>query len=213
MSSSLRLDPNLWKDKDSSKTALVLSAVLFIGALGAGFASKSDSLLDMINDGATLAVAPVDPTQLPPLEIELTEPPPPPPPEPAPEFIKPEEIPKVVEIPKPVPEPVKPVPVPKAAPVQTPAPKVQYAAAPVVMGNKNFPRPLYPMEAKIRKFEGTVVVAIEVVAGKIASVYVVSSSGYGLLDSSSVSFIKRNWKFPDGTTRNVTVPVQYSLDT
>ena len=128
---------------------------------------------------------------------------PPPPPEAEPEFEKPEEVPKVVEAPKP--KPVELPPPPKAAPVPAAAPKVQYAASPVVMGNKNFPRPLYPMEAKVRKYQGTVMVGIEVVAGRIASVYVVSSSGYGILDNSSVSFIKKNWKFPEGTTRNVTV--------
>jgi len=207
MSSSVRLDSRQWKEPDSWKVALALSVVLYAGVLAAGFASKSDSLLDMIRDGATLAVDRVEP-EIQPLEIELAEPPPPPPPEAPPEFIKPEEVPKVVEIPKPKPVPVV---IPQPKPTPAPAPKIQYAASPIVMGNRNFPRPLYPMEAKIRRFEGTVVIGIEVVEGKISSVYVVSSSGFAILDSSTTSFIRKNWKFPEGTTRNVTVPVQFSL--
>ncbi len=147
----------------------------------------------------------------PPPEIAQTAPPEaviPPPPLPVP--------------PAPVPEPAPPTPpspvVAEADPAPQPAPSsgtapVQEAFAPseVVIGNRDFPKPPYPYEAKLRHLQGTVVVSLSVVDGRIVDAAVERSSGSGLLDRTAVTWIRKKWRFPAEVTRSLTQPIAFEL--
>jgi len=128
------------------------------------------------------------------------------------------------------PPPPQPDPVPAPAPPQAvAAPVAPAATAPsenaaaadsqiplapssiVVLGNKDFPKPPYPYEARLQHMEGTVAVQLEVVAGQLAGVEIASSSGHPLLDRSAVAWIRTHWKFPADVTRTLTQPIQFQL--
>lgn len=182
---------------------ILIAVGLNIAIVAIGFYSPKNTLLELISQGEQLAnAAPsVEEARQ---EVELVDLAPPPPPEATPEFIKPEEKPKVAEV-KPV---VQPKPIVHAPPQQA---SLKFAASSVVIGNKNFPKPLYPYVARLKKFQGTVMVGISVVSGRVVSAEVQSSSGYGVLDVAASSWIRERWSFPEGTTTTITIPVKYEL--
>ncbi len=177
--------------------------------------------------------------------IELTPPPEPvpvvnsnpDPPEPPPEIVpepiveeplppepEPDPIPEPTVAPKPIkkpeiPKPVaKPAPAPKtpriSKPVPTkPAPVFSEARADT---SKNRP-PRYPDIARRNGWEGRCIVRVRVSSsGRVLSVSIQQSSGYGVLDQAALQTV-RGWKFHarksggstvDGT---VEVPVNFSL--
>jgi len=167
------------------------------------------------------------PEILPP-EPEPPEPEPEPEPEPVEEILVAEasELPPApVATPTPHPTPVPtPTPLKKPAPPQTkPAPPRQERVAPsgaVVVARPNAPRnrpPAYPEHARRQGWEGQVLVRASVDAnGRVSSVTVVRSSGYGILDQAALRAV-RGWTFHPQTVGGeprasaVEVPVNFSL--
>ena len=77
--------------------------------------------------------------------------------------------------------------------------------------------PIYPMAARIRGYEGLVLVAAEISTdGSVRSVRVEKSSGYAMLDRSALEAVK-TWTFQPGTKMGqpvvmwVKVPVKFML--
>ena len=189
--------------RDGWAAPLLIALGLHFALVAGGLLSRHDTLLDLIAQGEVQAVAPVDQKPLEQeVELDFT---PPPPPEPNPDFIKPEEVrPKLVQEEPPKPKPVE-------APKPQAAPQMNFAPSGVVIGDKNFPKPPYPYDAKAKRFQGTVLVTLDIVDGIIVSAEVASSSGYGILDSSAAQWIRQKWHFPPGTTRVLTQPVKFEL--
>ncbi|PAW79966.1 MAG: hypothetical protein B9S32_01160 [Verrucomicrobia bacterium Tous-C9LFEB] len=181
--------------------AVGLNVVIF----AVGFYSPKNTLLELISQGEQLANAAPSVEEMTRQEVEIVDLAPPPPPEANPEFIKPEEKPKIAEVkPEPKPRPVVQQP-------RTEQASLKFAASNVVIGNKNFPKPLYPYVARVKRFQGTVMVGISVIGGRVVSAEVQSSSGYGVLDVAASSWIREKWNFPEGTTTTITIPVKYEL--
>ncbi|XHR29224.1 MAG: TonB family protein [Chthoniobacteraceae bacterium] len=206
-----------------------------------GFYRPHDTLLDLIAHGAQEENNPppledaVEVVQEPVVEKEVPEPPA----EANPEFIQPVEIPKVAEAPKAEPTPTPeatPAPTPVVAKTQPPpaatakphvatVPKQRpanpsvgtgngdpnFAPQSVVVGNKDFPKPPYPAEARMHRFQGVVVLAIHVVNGEVSDVSVQSSSGFGVLDASASRWVQTRWRFPKGLTRLFSQKLNYAL--
>ncbi len=79
------------------------------------------------------------------------------------------------------------------------------------------PIPEYPTVAKRRHWEGIVTLSVEVTArGTVASIQLLESSGYDILDKTAVQAVK-TWRFLAGTVNGkpisskVTVPVHFTL--
>jgi TonB family protein len=141
---------------------------------------------------------------------------PPPPPTDNPEFIKQVELPK----PEVVPPPPIPVPQPKPVVVNKPrftAPKAtgsgeSATVSRLVVGTSGFPQPGYPYQAQQRHLTGTVSVSIVFdSSGSVSDVEVTSSSGVGILDSATVSFIQQHWHNESFAGRHASVPVEYRM--
>lgn len=162
-------------------------------------------------------VEPVKPPE-PPAPVQETPKPPPPAPKPKPQPPAPKPKPPVARS--------TPAPRPAARPAAVaggtgPAtstgtnPRGQgnpnFAPSDLVVGNKNFPRPPYPAEARRQRLEGAVTFNIRVSGGKVTGVTVVRSSGHAVLDSSASRFIRANWKFPAGVTRTFTQRLQFGI--
>ncbi len=187
--------------RDGWKVPVAIAVGLHVVLLVAGYFSSHDTLLDLIAKGETEAVAPVDPQPV--QEVDLVDLTPPPPPELNPDFVTPQDT---------VKEPTPPAPKPRPQVNAPPAPKqIQFAASNVVIGDKNFPKPPYPYEAKVKRFQGTVVISLSIVDGNIVSEDVTNSSGYGILDEAATNFIRQAWHFPPSMTRNFSLPVQFQL--
>jgi TonB family protein len=186
------------------RTPILIAIGINLAIFLAGYYSPKSTLLELMSNGEQLAnFAPsVEEYRQ---EVEIVDLAPPPPPEDRPEFIKPEEKPKVAEAPKPTP---KPKPVVQSQPQ---APASAYASSSFVSGNKNCPKPPYPYLARQRHYQGTVMVALSVVAGHVVSADVQSSSGYGVLDSHAASWIRQRWTFPESITASVVVPIKFEL--
>ena len=78
--------------------------------------------------------------------------------------------------------------------------------------------PTYPQGAIIRRFEGTVVLRLEITPeGRVGGLEVVSSSGHAILDAAAARAI-RAWRFAPATRAGravavtVRLPVRFSLD-
>lgn len=78
-------------------------------------------------------------------------------------------------------------------------------------------RPAYPVMARMRGQEGTVLLTVEVLAdGRTGDIRIKQSSGYNMLDHSALN-AARSWRFEPARTRNmplamaVDVPVRFSL--
>ncbi|MFT3991389.1 MAG: TonB family protein [Luteolibacter sp.] len=87
----------------------------------------------------------------------------------------------------------------------------EFAPSDLVVGNKNFPKPPYPIEARRKGLQGSVLLKISVASGRISNVVVIKSSGHPLLDNHASRFVKANWKFPAGLTRSLTQQLQFNL--
>jgi protein TonB len=80
------------------------------------------------------------------------------------------------------------------------------------------PKPTYPMIARRRGYEGTVVLMVEVLSdGRVGSVKLEKSSGYSCLDKSALKAVKK-WMFIPGRkgdtpiTMWVSVPIKFELE-
>ena len=82
----------------------------------------------------------------------------------------------------------------------------------------NNPAPRYPFEARIRGWQGTVLVqALVAPSGKVASLQVSRSSGYPLLDGAALAAL-RKWQFIPArkagrmVASQVEIPITFKLD-
>lgn len=165
------------------------------------------------------------------------EPPPEPMPEPppvVPEFVKPEEKPPPAT-PPPKPATPKPTATPKAAKPSTPGPRPTAPgsgdnpdpnAKPGLRGSPNGvaggrggsagdftsrPNPSYDNLALQRRYEGQGRAKIVFENGRILDVEIVSSTGVSYLDTSSVRWIKANWRVKAGASGTVSLPIIWKL--
>ena len=173
--------------------------------------------------------APPAPAPPPPV-IETPPPPPPPKPEPPPK-------PKPKPVPKPKPKPVpKPAPEPPPAPVESapaaptpspsapasaqsaapaapsaataPAPREAVYVAPVPVGKV---QPNFPLLARRRGWEGTVVVRFQVdTEGEVTKVEIAESSGRSILDEEAIRAVKRR-PFKPATRDGVPVTAEHTI--
>ena len=129
---------------------------------------------------------------------------------------KPKTIEKVVDTPSPTPAPVQQAPVTNAnaatSGTATPAPVKSVAPAPETFekagynsANLNNPPTRYPAIARQRRWVGTVLLEVHVLAnGSPSEVKVVKSSGHELLDDAAVEQLK-TWSFTPARRGNKTV--------
>lgn len=176
------------------------------------------------------AAKPVEPPQVPPIEVVLTppevppviEPPPPPPPEPEPPKPK-------LEQPKPKPKPVIPKPDPVIpAPPPPPPPPVAAEPAPAkpqpVTAAKAYanylsnPPPKYPSLAMRRGWEGTVWLKVLVQPdGSPKTIELHKSSGKPVLDQAALDVVKQ-WRFVPAKRGDTPVagwvrfPIEFNLE-
>jgi TonB family protein len=74
------------------------------------------------------------------------------------------------------------------------------------------PAPSYPPPSMQRGEQGTVILSvISDAEGNSASVKIMQSSGYQLLDSAAVETVRSKWLFPRGAQRTNTVPIIFDL--
>ena len=80
------------------------------------------------------------------------------------------------------------------------------------------PRPVYPIIARVRGYEGVVLISAEVLAdGRVGHVKVKRSSGYSILDQSALNAV-RKWMFEPAKKMNtplsmyVDIPLRFSLN-
>lgn len=175
--------------------------VVIIGIIALIFHVKS--LRDLMLQGGSIEMHAAPPEEK--IEVFLKDELPPPPPVVNPEFIR--------QIVKPPPKPVvveKPKPKPQPTPTVS-APKVQMESR-LVVGTSGLPRPGYPIKAKLMHIQGTVMISVSFdSSGKAVGAEVVSSSGSGLLDGPTCSFILEHWTNAAFAGRTETVPVEYNL--
>ncbi len=76
------------------------------------------------------------------------------------------------------------------------------------------PQPPYPKMAQEEGQQGTVVLSLTVDGtGVVAAIEVKESSGYPMLDRSTLEYVKRHWIFPPGGgTRMYEAPIKYVLN-
>jgi protein TonB len=82
----------------------------------------------------------------------------------------------------------------------------------------NAARPAYPLMARMRGYEGVVLLAVEVLTdGRPGEVWIKKSSGYALLDQSALNAV-RAWRFEPARARDVPqamtvdIPVRFALN-
>jgi len=177
--------------------------VVIIGIIALIFHVKS--LRDLMLQGGSVEMHSPPPEER--IDVFLKDELPPPPPTPTPEFIR--------VIVKPPPKPVvveKPKPKPQPTPEVVAAPKVQMESR-LVVGTSGLPHPGYPTRAKLMHIAGTVVISVTFDStGRAVGADVVSSSGSGMLDDPTCSFILGNWRNEAFAGRTETVPVEYNLE-
>jgi protein TonB len=83
---------------------------------------------------------------------------------------------------------------------------------------KENPTPVYPMQAKKRGYEGTVILEVLVTKeGKAGKISIFQSSRYSLLDESAISSVKK-WRFEPGKRGDekvdmpVKIPIRFKLE-
>ena len=74
------------------------------------------------------------------------------------------------------------------------------------------PRPEYPYEARRQKItgDGTVVITVDPVTGRVTGVFMSKTTGSPFLDSAAIAGFKR-WRFRPGAASSVTFPVTFTL--
>lgn len=97
-----------------------------------------------------------------------------------------------------------------------PVSKIVKEAVPLYKEN---PAPGYPMQAKKRGYEGTVILEVIVTKeGKAGKISIFQSSRYSLLDEAAVSSVKK-WRFESGKRGDekvdmpVKIPIRFQLET
>jgi TonB family protein len=195
-------------ERNYAKEAIGLSlgahvlVVVIIAIIALIFHVKS--LRDLMLQGGSIEMHAPPPEEK--IEVFLKDVLPPPPPVATPEFVR--------EIVKPPPKPVvveKPKPKPVPTPVAVATPHVQMESR-LVVGTSGLPHPGYPTRAKLMHISGTVMISVSFDStGKAVSADVVSSSGSGMLDQPTRSFILENWRNEAFAGKTETVPIQYTL--
>jgi TonB family protein len=180
-----------------------LLVVVIIGIIALIFHVKS--LRDLMLQGGSIEMHATPPEEH--IEVMLKDLlPPPPPPTPTPEFIRKivKPPPKVIVVEKPKP---KPHPAPSVA-----APTKVEAESRFVVGTSGLPQPGYPTRAKLMHISGTVLISVSFdSSGRAVGADVVNSSGAGILDENTRSFILQNWRDEAFAGKTETVPVEYNL--
>jgi TonB family protein len=73
------------------------------------------------------------------------------------------------------------------------------------------PKPLYPEEAKKKRYEGEVVLRVEVlISGRVGQIEIKKSSGYELLDRSALTAV-RQWRFLPAKKDEVPIPLWVNI--
>ena len=101
-----------------------------------------------------------------------------------------------------------------SAPATTPAPPPLIEARPLYKEN---PTPRYPDTARLRGYEGTVILEVLVdPSGRVGNLNIYKSSGYFILDRAAKASVK-NWQFKPGRKGNtpiamwVRIPIRFQL--
>jgi TonB family protein len=186
----------------SVSVGLHVFVVILIGVIALIF--HINSLRDLMLKGGTIEQHVAPPEQK--IEVFLKDELPPPPPLPTPEFIrqivKPPPKPVVIEKPKPKPQPTPPAEAPSRTDMESR----------LVVGTSGLPHPTYPTRAKLMHLQGTVMISVTFDStGRVSNAEIVSSSGSGLLDEPTRSFILENWNKESFAGKTETVPVEYTL--
>ena len=112
---------------------------------------------------------------------------------------------------------VAPTLMPMAVPLPKVVPRTE-APAPSQLNNTGTggerPYPPYPPAALERRQQGTVVLLMDVDAsGTITTIDIKASSGYAILDHSTLEFVQKHWKVPPGPgSRTFEASVRYVLE-
>ena len=79
-------------------------------------------------------------------------------------------------------------------------------------GKGKFPAPPYPTFARGAGMQGTVRLSISVgPSGAVEGVSVIGSTGFSALDEYAASWVRRNWRWPGGTSNRYTLPLTFRL--
>ena len=79
-------------------------------------------------------------------------------------------------------------------------------------GKGTFPQPSYPDFARSAGMQGTVRLSISVgPSGAVDGVTVIGSTGFSALDEYAASHVRRNWRWPAGTSHRYTLPLTFRL--
>jgi len=73
-------------------------------------------------------------------------------------------------------------------------------------------RPLYPVEARSKRFTGAGIVLVDVdqTTGAVTSARMLRSTGHQILDDAALTAF-RQWRFRPGTVREVRIPITYTM--
>ncbi|HRH95507.1 MAG TPA: TonB family protein [Prosthecobacter sp.] len=79
-------------------------------------------------------------------------------------------------------------------------------------GRGKFPSPPYPTFARSAGMQGTVRLSISVgPSGAVEGVTVMGSTGFSALDEYAASWVRRNWRWPGGSSNRYTLPLTFRL--
>lgn len=207
--------PQFYKPAPKWQIFAALGGALFIEFAAIGVASLHRKEVippepQLIQQAVDVALVPEDPQPTPPPEQD-EPPPPPPPPDQPPEF--------TIE---------EPTPPPRPANAPTPKPRLRVAATrpagpavprgPVAFVNakanmQSMPHPAYPYEAQKRHAtgSGSFAVHFDPATGEATSVDVIQSTGFPILDETTVNTFRRWRAKPGAGLTKVTVPITYTL--
>ncbi|ACD82639.1 Hypothetical protein Minf_0581 [Methylacidiphilum infernorum V4] len=76
----------------------------------------------------------------------------------------------------------------------------------------SLPPPPYPYEARLLRMEGSVILRLHVLKGRIVFSEIVRSSGYKLLDCLSKSWAETHWHFPSSFTQVILEKITFELE-
>lgn len=79
-------------------------------------------------------------------------------------------------------------------------------------GKGKYPAPPYPSFARSSGMQGTVRLSISVgSSGSVEGVNVIGSTGFSSLDEYAASWVRRNWRWPGGSSSRYTLPLTFRL--